>query len=102
MPMTVYGSPLSEIERPSMFGSLWKRRSQRRSLTSATFGAFGESSAAENGAAADDRHAEQLEVVGGDLAGPELLGHAAAGEVHDVVAVGGDVLDDGWSAPASG
>ena len=47
MPMTVYGSPLSEIERPSMFGSLWKRRCQSRSLTSATFGAFGESSAAE-------------------------------------------------------
>ena len=30
-----------------MFGSLWKRRSHSRSLTSATFGAFGESSAAE-------------------------------------------------------
>ncbi len=52
--------------------------------------------------AADDRHAEEREVVGRHLAGLELLWHAAAGKVHDVVAIGGDLLDDGGLRPPVG
>ena len=85
---------------PRMFGSPPKRRIQRAWLSSVTCVAAGQVLVRVERAAALDRRAEELEVVGRHLVGVQLLGHAAAGEVHDVGAVGRDVLDDaGLVAP---
>ena len=103
MPMTVYGSPLSEMVLPSMFGSLLKRRCQSRSLTSATFGAFGESSSAENARPRMIGRAEQPEVVDADTwLAWNCSGTPPPAKLHAVVAIGGDVLDDGGLRRASG
>ena len=85
MPMTVKGSPLSEIVLPMTPGSLPNRRVQSPWLITATFSPPGRSSSRRERAPADDRRAEQLEVVRADLRRPELLRGAAARVVDDVV-----------------
>ena len=94
MPITVYGSPLSEIVLPMTSGSLPKRRAQKPWLSTTTLSPSGQVFLGAEGAAAQDRRAEQPEEVGRHLPRAKLLGKRAAGEVHDAGVERRDVPKD--------